>query len=248
MMDNFIKMLSQKSALTLFLIAIGTTFIFPSAPVRGDRRGGIRKSSSSREDVIHNAFAALAFKKDIEKIRSLLKNTSDIHARNRLGESLLHVAVSCNCPEAIEFLLRQGIAVDIREKNHQKTPLHYAASKGLEECATKLIAEGANVDAQDYKGTTPLICAVKSDCYAMVLLLLDANASINLGKNIVETPLYVAVEENSIPILTLLLSRNAAVNAPDGIPSPLMLAAEKGRLEMVKKLIKKVQTYLQPIY
>ena len=50
--------------------------------------------------------------------------------------------------------------MDVNAKDDGRTPLSYAASWGDEEIAELLIAKGADVNAKDEDGTTPLDWAI----------------------------------------------------------------------------------------
>ena len=49
----------------------------------------------------------------------------------------------------------QGLAIDVADK-WKKTPLHYASQRGASICAIYLEKRGANLEAVDIHGNTPL--------------------------------------------------------------------------------------------
>ena len=56
-------------------------------------------------------------------------------------------------------LLTLGAAADSRNKGDQQTPLHWAAAKNAYGAIEALVAGGADVEARDVGGWTPLLMA-----------------------------------------------------------------------------------------
>lgn len=76
---------------------------------------------------------------------------------------------------------------------YARTPLHYA---GLEDDANRvvlLLAQGADVDAQDRQGFTPLHLACQQDATDAARALLDGGASVDIPNVFGNTPLMIAV-------------------------------------------------------
>jgi ankyrin repeat protein len=57
---------------------------------------------------------------NLTKLDSLLNDSTDINIVNRRGQSLLHYAVQCNQGQVIEFLLDQGIDINIKDNKSFK--------------------------------------------------------------------------------------------------------------------------------
>ena len=65
--------------------------------------------------------------------------------------------------EAVKQHLAAGVDVDVKaESSDEWTPLHYAAYSSQKEVAELLIDKGADVNAKDKNGKTPLDWAVDS--------------------------------------------------------------------------------------
>jgi ankyrin repeat protein len=96
---------------------------------------------------------------------------------NKFGETPLMIAsIEGNLP-----LVKSLIQVQKAQINHIGwTPLHYASAKGHLEIAQYLLTNGAIVDALSPGNTTPLMMAVQSGNEALVKLLLDKGADLQV--------------------------------------------------------------------
>jgi ankyrin repeat protein len=94
-----------------------------------------------------------------------------------------------------------------------------------ETVAKILLEAGADVNSADNRGCTPL-CWTKD--IAVVQLLLEAKADVNSARRSGRTPLIVAVKQNSLRKAKLLLEHRAEVDAKDfKSRTPLIIAARK---------------------
>ena len=142
----------------------------------------------------------------------------------------LHLAADDADLEGLRRALRRalsaGIPVDDDDMDYDRTPLGwlcYGASPHDEArriaCAELLLAAGANIEATDCYGDTPLIIAVyapSKDCPRLVQYLLDAGANPNAigdGDCGGYTPLHYASKEGFVEVANLLIKHGAAVNA-----------------------------------
>ena len=122
--------------------------------------------------------------------------------------------------------------------DEKQTPLHLA-SYGAEHAIAKILLEsGANVDAQDSNGRTPLheACFIEANL-EMVQLLLEHHANVNKQTRTRKTPLhYACVYSEGPDIIEILLENGASVNDrdKDGL-TPLHAAADK--LDILKVLL-----------
>jgi ankyrin repeat protein len=104
--------------------------------------------------------------------------------------------------------------------------------------ATKLLDQGASVDARDRLGARPLSHAAKSGHLHMVDLLLARGAPIDARNLAGATALYFAAEGSHISIAQRLIQRGAGVNlgGRSGI-SPIAAAAYAGNDVIVEALL-----------
>lgn len=126
------------------------------------------------------------------------------------------------------------------EKAAKKQPtlgLHEAAQAGDVERTKALLDGGADINARDKDGMTPLCLAA---CHGRTLvskLLLERGANVNTTCKEDHTPLHLAALNGHREIVDLLIQHRADVNAKVAGASPLWMAASKGYAPIVKALL-----------
>lgn len=84
-----------------------------------------------------------------------------------------------------------------------------ACAHGFLPAAQVLLEHGANINAKQNIGVTPLMQAVRSRNLALVKFLLDKNADINVADDNGDTALHYAYRHQIIPIIRELEDRGA---------------------------------------
>ena len=90
-----------------------------------------------------------------------------------------------------------------------QTPLHLAATLGLEDMITLLASAGADIDAKNMEGHTPLSFAAAFGEIEAIKLLLDFGAHINSTDGYGRTPLMHAACFNRKENMRLLIEEQA---------------------------------------
>jgi ankyrin repeat protein len=122
-----------------------------------DRFGATTKQTAEMNESIHE----LASSGDVVKMRAYLAREPElVYNKDNKGRTPLHCAVSGGSEEAAEYLLSNGIDINVRD-NDDRTPLHAAAESGSTRIMELLLAKGAKVNARDREGFTPLNFAMK---------------------------------------------------------------------------------------
>ncbi|KAK8123111.1 hypothetical protein PG984_011781 [Apiospora sp. TS-2023a] len=169
------------------------------------------------------------------------------------GKTALHDAIELGKLWAAQTLLKNGATVEDHDRNVKRTPLHYAClsisremmnDSTASEMVKFLIRCGANVNAADYKGDTPLIIASRVFSTLMVRDLLEAGANVESRNRQGETPLTASFGHYSMSLAEILLEAGANVNAANSKgETPLLKALQEPRevqaLQVVKFLLEK---------
>ncbi|XP_075380791.1 ankyrin repeat domain-containing protein 35 [Mycteria americana] len=121
-----------------------------------------------------------------------------------------------------------------------QSAFHLAASKGLTECLTLLLAHGAPVNEKNDDGSTALhlaTIACQPQC-VKVLLQYGANESHVDGQN--RTPLHWAASSGCASSVLLLCDHEALLDVPDARgQTPLMLAARGNQAAICAQLLQR---------
>ncbi len=116
---------------------------------------------------------------------------------------------------------------------HGTTPLHQAAANGSAESVRLLVAAGAEIDAANDFGATPLMWAITEP--EKVRILVSAGANVNARSKMGRTPLYLAAaNDGSSATVKLLLDRGAK---PED--QALVMAAAAGDFASIRLLVEK---------
>ena len=119
------------------------------------------------------------------------------------------------------------------------TALHWAAYHDDADTAAVLLKAGANVNAVNRYGVSPLVQACKNGNAGMVKLLLDAGADVNATLKGGETTLMLAARSGDAEAVTMLLVRGVNPNARERLgQTALMWAAAEGHTAVIRALIR----------
>jgi len=127
------------------------------------------------------------------------------------GDGLVTMAIHGTTRNDNQILLRQDADPNVHGPDGQ-TALHILAARGHWPNADQLISKGAEVDAIDDTGRTPLHLAIVGDTSnhtQTVARLLDHHADPNVRDQAGRTPLYYAAEAGNHAGVERLLARKA---------------------------------------
>ena len=172
-------------------------------------------------------------------VKVLLDNGADVNLQHNDGISPLHVASREGHVDVVNILLESNADIEARD-NNGCTPLWLAAARGQTKVIEALVARGADVDALDYTRCSPVCEAAMQGHTDTVMALIGHNASIRYLEGC-EDPLGNTVlwgKADVDRILQLFMENDATIDATDGMNhTPLMMAAQTGRLECVKVFV-----------
>jgi ankyrin repeat protein len=200
----------------------------------------VLQSDSGGNTALHVAVKNGANEKIIGLI---LDKRSPLNARNNEGDTSLHLAVRLNLKEIGELLLSRGADIfapngrsespiylafyspgGVREwmfnamtlETHDglgNSVLHYVAQWRLDPYIPYLVQKGANPDAANATGETPLFVAVKINSPSTIRALISSKASVNWRDSLGNTALHDAVRWNAAQSAQTLCESGIDINA-----------------------------------
>ena len=199
-------------------------------------------------------------------VRELIKAGANIYATDKKGNSPLMNAIKYNQRLSEQYLREAGALIDEeaeaqilakrdelllkaiqysskiyqRHTKDAEERLLEAAANGDIDTVKTLLKHGANPNGQEQWvfSAKPLTRAVQFRRVAVVQELLKAGARIDEMDWDGETVLHVAAENGELSILKMLIRAGADVNR-NGILTPLVWAALRGHIDIVRELISK---------
>ena len=154
----------------------------------------------------------------------------------QVTSAALHEAASVGNLDVINLLLDRGATLELKSLAGGSTALHYAVESRKPEAVRLLIKRKANIEARDATGDTPLIKAVYNSDPAMVQLLVDSGAAVNVKSlsNAMVTPLVHGAtdpntfnKKNNLAIFNILLSAKADIDFKSSDGTTALIAAAR---------------------
>lgn len=139
----------------------------------------------------------------------------------------------------IQDLLMQGAQLASTTEKTGESPLHLAARYARSDAAKRLLDAGADANAQDSSGRTPLHAAVAADAVGVFQILLRNRATnLNAKMHNGMTPLILAIRLAMEGMAEDLVNADADVNAADAdARTPLHWAAAVNDVASVRLLL-----------
>ena len=181
----------------------------------------------NRRDKANDTPLHLAIRGNMSRLSGiLLKHGADTNAENNESMTPLQILLEryytndeCNILDLTSLLLDKGAEVNRRDKAND-TLLHMAIRRNRFKIAETLIKRGADANAENDKGVTPLHMLSESQSpyndedknLNLVLLLLKNGAEVNKRDWAKNTPLYLAIRKGQFMIAEALLKHGADTN------------------------------------
>jgi len=161
-------------------------------------------------------------------------NKSLLNVYNSFAETALGEASFANRVTTVDVLI--AARADLNKANGRGiTPLEWAVLNGHKKVVTKLLAAGADVDANH---GLVLLEAASKGYEKIVSKLLAAGTDVNQCDWSGRTPISAAVANGHGGVVAKLLAFNVDVNKADREGrTPLFCAASGGRVDIIKQLI-----------
>ncbi|MCX5701233.1 MAG: ankyrin repeat domain-containing protein [Candidatus Omnitrophica bacterium] len=175
-------------------------------------------------------------KGDVERVARDIANGADVN--KVFGSSTpLCLAVTFAQKEMVKLLLLHGANPNLKDESSDGlTALHKACSNidkpGEEEIVDLLITNGADVNARDFSGATPLIYLIShgKGNNKIAELLIKNGADVNSMGSDGCTPLSSAVGNKDKSMVELLIKKGANVNESNSYGSSLLMTASIGAM------------------
>jgi N-acyl-D-amino-acid deacylase len=160
-----------------------------------------------------------------------------VTARAQEPADRFYQAIRSNDLGALRAMVKSA---NVNEKDKRgATPLLYAAAYGSSEAVRVLVNAGAEVNASNDFGATPLMWAITDP--EKVRLLLAHGAEVNARSKMGRTPLWLAAaHDGASATIKMLLDRGAALGVRDDKQStPLLAATAANDLASIRLLLEK---------
>ncbi|MFP3023396.1 MAG: ankyrin repeat domain-containing protein, partial [Wolbachia sp.] len=215
-----------------------------------NRRANINAADNSGKKPVH--VAVENNNKNI--IEFLLSKGVSVNEADKNGSTPLHYASWNGCLDVVEYLIGKGADISVKDKDG-KTPLNAAIDQKHDDIikylkqaqlnkqllaavqrsdfskVKDLVSQGANIEAKNKDGETPLDLAIQGS-YRDIIGLLE-QAQLNLGKE-----LLIAAEKGDLEKARDSIRRGVNVNAQGRQGwTPLFWAIQKNNLNIVKLLV-----------
>ncbi|XP_026785883.3 transient receptor potential cation channel, subfamily N, member 1 [Pangasianodon hypophthalmus] len=177
-----------------------------------------------------------------------------VRQENQKGETTLHLAAEIQKDIVhkddedvliIRTLMEYNADITAATRQMGETPIHYCARVGnvavLQEMVNNVPSNCLQtaINKQDKTGRSPLMLAAERGHMAVVKLLLQSNARVDVFDEEGKSALHLAAEQGREDIADILLSYKAFVNAKTKLGlTPLHLSAQTGSSHLVQLLIK----------
>ena len=185
-------------------------------------------------------------------LNCLIENGADVNVRKEYSKRTpLMIAAHCKNLNAVEFLLKHGAIVDLRDKLN-KSSLHYGVERASRSSDTSfdvvscLLNHGADINAPMNGKYTALMMACRSQHVRLVKFLLQQGANVQVKDKDGKTALHFACELTftwkpaSCDLLNCLTENGADINAlRKDNRTPLMVASSCGGVDQITFLIKR---------
>lgn len=199
----------------------------------------------------HNRHKIMSSKIVEEHMRQIQDASQEIQRQCKGKSWLLGIIIHNHWTDLMMTLLELGHSTVVSGTVVKPTALHLAASRGYTDMMEKLLLFGADHEARDYDGSTPLMIAARSNHLGATKMLLEHGADpAQCGPNGI-TALHIVSRllHGNEQVAAALLDKGGDIDAPslEGM-TPLHLASSYGAERMVSFLLdnganKELRTY-----
>lgn len=164
----------------------------------------------------------------------LIEQGADVNIKDDFGETALTSAARKDNVELIKILLDKGANINAKIDICAADALFLAVANGNTEIVRVLLEHGGNINSTDDTGKTTVMEASERGNVEIIKDLIQSGANLNSVDKSGNTAIYFASVKNRSEIVKLLALGGADI---DATPTPLMVFAQNGDVEMVKFLL-----------
>lgn len=168
-------------------------------------------------------------------------NPAHIEAQDEMGATALLYAVTNGRIETTKQLVSRKPNLEVRDRNIQYTPLHFASQACNANIVHILLEAGANPNVRESHRWTPIHEAAARGQLEIVQDLLRYGADPDPLQEHMWSPLRLALRDNRVEVASFLLrTEGVDIDSQDHIgETPLHQASERGFLAIVQELIQR---------
>jgi len=189
----------------------------------------LEKKNKKGETTLHNA----AVKGDVATVRSLLERGADPNTVDNAGWGPLHEVSITGRADIVELLLDAGANPCLHATTENLTPLHDAVTNGHLEVMRLLVSRGADINAKNLLGDTPLSLAAASDILTAVL----TDTPVDVSPSQINQP----VEQDTLSVDKMVVSCPEA--SSDTEFKKICAAANKLKLRKPSRVVLEATTH-----
>lgn len=147
-------------------------------------------------EVKRSLFLEAVDRGDVDLVKLFLRAGTNVQERGKDGISALHIAAGWGHIPLLPLLQQAGLSPDIRDRRHQ-TPIFAAISHQNREAVAYLASAGADLNATDSLGFSPLLWATAiADADDLPIMLAERGADLTLRNAHGKTARQIALDRN----------------------------------------------------
>ena len=150
-------------------------------------------------------------------------------------------AAKANDVGKVRQLLSDGASPNQTDEDNTTTGMHIAAASGNLQIMAILFKAGANINAQNNVGDTPLDLAAQHDQFEAVKLLFEIKARVNDQDKNGMTALMFAAKTGDVEMIRYMLGAGANANLTDYTGRDAVGWAQDSRRPLAVEMLKKAQ-------
>jgi ankyrin repeat protein len=153
-----------------------------------------------------------------EIVEVLVEKYKDVLVRDCHGDLPIHLAAKHGHTVIVDYLAKAAGDSVHAINDEEQTPLHVATANGYQETVELLLTLGANVEAPNIWGETPLFYSILLNNGLIDVLLNKGQANTRALNSDGETPLHAACFTGNLYAVERLLKRDIEIPTPKKVP------------------------------